>query len=93
MFEEALGILEEDLDFLSTGFRLKETDERIASLLWVDNCFLLAHEWGESSLMVRGFTAVLHDRFKWTWKPSSLELLFEKVVHPHGDYIVDTTAG
>ena len=43
--------------------------------------------------MITGLTALLYSRFKWVWKPSSLELLLDKVSHDSGNYTVESAAG
>ena len=79
MFEEALEILERDWDLLSLGSTFKTTGVRLASLLWVDNCFILAESLQQYEFMLAGLSNLMWTRFKWKWKPSSLELILERL--------------
>jgi hypothetical protein len=84
MFETVLDYLEGEWEQLDIGFHLKTTGERIASLNFVDNLFLLADDLEQSRFMITSVTTLIRDRNGWEWKPESLELLVEKLMPGHG---------
>ena len=75
MFDEVLDAMEWEWELLGVGFSLPDTGERIASITWVDNNFLLANDFKEYEFMSSALTGVLKDRYNWHWKASSLEML------------------
>jgi hypothetical protein len=89
MFEECLQVLTIEWDQLGLGFHLKTHDERLTHLLWVDNCFILADSLNAYTFMVRSLTSLLQQRFSWSWKPSSLEMIMMRVLYPHDVFDVE----
>ena len=79
MFETVLDYLEGEWEQLGIGFHLKSSGKRIASLNFVDNLFLLADNLEQCKFMVTAVTTVIQERYGWTWKPQSLELVVEKL--------------
>ena len=88
IFEECLAELVGVWEAMGIGFHLKSQDVHITHTLWVDNLFLLAGSLTEYDFMINALTCLLENRFGWTWKPTSLEMLMVRVPYPHNTYEV-----
>ncbi len=53
---------------LSSGYRLSSAN-------FVDNLFLFANTPEQSKFMIRGVSEIVWNRYRWEWKPDSLEVL------------------
>ena len=82
MFDEILDQLEGEWDALGVGFALPDSGCRLPSVTWVDNNFLLARSFAEFEFMCKGITDAIWDKYRWKWKPSSLEILATNVEVP-----------
>eukprot|EP00959_Pyramimonas_sp_CCMP1952_P216386 4525642-Pyramimonas_sp.AAC.1 len=74
MFETVLDHLEGVWDSLGVGFYL-DSGERLGSVNFVDNLFLVARTFEQFTFMVQSVTDLIWQRYKWTWKPESLEVM------------------
>lgn len=75
MFESLVFICLRECDILGYGFQLRESEETIADISWVDNNFILAKNLEEGRFMTDVLTDLMFHRYGWVWKESSLEIL------------------
>ena len=74
MLEAVLDHLEGVWQDLGIGFYVT-SGYRISSATFVENLFIFANTWEQSKFMIQGITEIIWNRYKWKWKPDSLELL------------------
>jgi len=75
LVEEAMADLVVKWKANGFGFNCPNTETYVTHLWWVDNCFLLASNVEQWFEMAADLTMVIWDKFRWNWKPKSLEIM------------------
>ena len=75
MFEDVIDEIEGEWEILALFFTLPDTGSRIASVTWVDNCYILADGIEQYKFMAKTLTTAILHRYGWHWKDDSLEIV------------------